>query len=229
MTTQPKHIITIIGNIGAGKTTTLPFVAKALDADVIEADDIFQTINPFRERYIRDMKRWGFTNELWMAHKRVALIKSAIEQSNKENIVIDSGLIMSWVYTKSHFITGNIDADEWAFFNELFTQWSRFSFKTTLVYLTAPIDVLLKRIQMRGRDYELEMYKKEYLEQVEMGLKDLIANFAGVFDDTVTIDYTEIGKLTEEPAQKEFEALVQKKFSYTTPAMEEQNPLLNSD
>lgn len=228
MTTQPKHIITIIGNIGAGKTTTLPFVAKALDADVIEADDLFQTVNPFRDRYLADIERWGFTNELWMAHKRVALIKSAIEQSSKENIVIDSGLIMSWVYTKSHFITGKMSPDEWAFFNELFTQWSKFSLKTTLLYLTAPVDVLLKRIQQRGRDYELEMYNKEYLEHVEVGLTDLIANFAGVFDDTVTIDYTEIGKLTEEPAQKEFEALVQKKFSYTTSAMEEQNPLLNS-
>lgn len=229
MTQNPKHIITIIGNIGAGKTTTLPFVAKALDADLIEADDIFQTINPFRDRFLADIKRWGFTNELWMAHKRVNLIKTAVEQSEKENIVIDSGLIMSWVYTKSHFITGKMDKDEWAFFNELFTQWSKFSFKTTLLYLTAPVDVLLKRIETRGRDYELEMYKKEYLEQIELGLKDLIANFAGVFDDTVTIDYTEIGKLTEESAQKEFMELVRKKFSYTTSAMEDQNPLLTSE
>ncbi len=228
MTTTPKHIITIIGNIGAGKTTTLPFVAKALDADVVEADDLFQTLNPFRDRYLADIKRWGFTNELWMAHKRVGLIKSAVEQSTKENIVIDSGLIMSWVYTKSHFLSGKMDKDEWAFFNELFTQWSKLSLKTTLLYLTAPVDVLLKRIQTRGRDYELEMYKKEYLEQLEMGLKDLIANFGGVFDNTVTIDYTEIGRLTEPQPQKEFMELVQKKFSYTASGMEEQNPLLTS-
>lgn len=228
MPTNPKHIITIIGNIGSGKTTTLPFVAKALDADIIEADDLFQTINPFRDRYLADIKRWGFTNELWMAHKRVNLIKTAVEQSTKENIVIDSGLIMSWVYTKSHFIAGNIDTDEWAFFNELFTQWSKFSFKTTLLYLTAPVETLMKRIKTRGRDYELQMYKKEYLDQLEMGLQDLIANFAGVFDDTITIDYTEIGNLTKNKAQKEFMELVQKKFSYTTPAVENQNPLLTS-
>lgn len=228
MTTRPKHIITIIGNVGAGKTTTLPFVAQALDADVVEADDLFQTINPFRDRYLADIKRWGFTNELWMAYKRVNLIKTAVEQSTKENIVIDSGLIMSWVYTKSHFLSGKMDQDEWAFFNELFTQWSKFSLKTTLLYLTAPVDVLLKRIHTRGRDYELLMYKKEYLQQIEVGLKDLITNFAGVFDDTITIDYTEIGNLTKQKAQKEFAFLAQKKFSYTTPGMEEENPLLTS-
>ena len=228
MTATLKHIITIIGNIGAGKTTTLPFVAQALNADIIEADDLFQTLNPFRDRYIADIKRWGLTNELWMAHKRVGLIKNAVEQSQKENIVIDSGLIMSWVYTKSHFLSGQMDTDEWAFFNELFTQWSKFSLKTTLLYLTAPVHVLMKRIQTRGRDYELAMYKKDYLEQLEMGLKDLIANFGGVFDDTITIDYTEIGRLTEEKAQKDFMELVKKKFSYSVSGMEEQNPLLSS-
>lgn len=226
MAVTSKHTITIIGNIGAGKTTTLPFVSQALDAEVIEADDLFQTLNPFRDVYLSNLKRWAFTNELWMAHKRVSLMKSAIEQSNKENIVIDSGLIMSWVYTKSHFITGKMTADEWAFFNELFTQWSKFSFKTTLLYLTAPIDVLMKRIQTRGRDYELELYTPAYLEQLETGLKDLTANFAGVFNDIITIDYTEIGKLTEKKAQQDFIKLVQKKLSYTAPAVEEQNPLL---
>lgn len=223
-----KHTITLIGNIGAGKTTTLPFVAKALDAEIIEADDLFQTLNPFRDVYLNNLKRWAFTNELWMAHKRVNLMKSAIEQSNKENIVIDSGLIMSWVYTKSHFLTGKMTTEEWAFFNELFTQWSKFSFKTTLIYLTAPIDVLMKRIQTRGRDYELELYTPTYLEQLERGLKDLTANFAGVFNDIITIDYTEIGKLTEEKAQQEFIALVQKKLSYTAPSVEAQNPLLTA-
>ncbi len=221
-----KQIITIVGNIGAGKTTSLPFVATALSADLIAADDLFQTINPFKDAYLSDLKRWAFTNELWMAHKRVNLIKTAIEQSDKDNIVIDSGLIMSWVYTKSHFLAGKMTQDEWNFFNELFTQWSRFSFKTTLLYITAPIDVLMKRIQSRGRDYELKMYKRVYLEQLELGLKDLSTNFAGIFDDIMTIDYTEIGNLTEKKAQKEFISLVQKKFSYTTPSIEEQNPLI---
>ena len=228
MTHDHAHTITIIGNIGVGKTTTLPFVAKALDADIVEADDLFQTTNPFKDRYLKNMKRWSLTNEIWMAYKRKELIATAIEQSEKENIVIDSGMIMSWVYTKSHFLSGKMDADEWALFNELFTTWSRFSLKTTLLYLTAPVDVLMKRIQARGRDYELAMYTPVYLEQLEMGLKDLTANFAGVFDDTVILDYTEIGDLRKPKAQNELMEVIQKKFSYTKPAMAEQNPLLNS-
>ena len=228
MTKEHAHTITIIGNIGSGKTTTLPFVAKALEADVIQADNLFQTTNPFRDRYLDDFKRWGFTNELWMAYHRKGLIASAVEQSDKENIVIDSGMIMSWVYTKSHFLAGNLDKDEWALFNDLFTQWSRFSLKTTLLYLTAPLDVLMKRIKERGRDYELEMYTSSYLEQLEIGLTDLTANFAGVFDAIVTIDYTEIGDLRTKNAQGDFMKLAQKKFAYTRSAVEEQNPLLNS-
>ena len=222
-----KHTITIIGNIGAGKTITLPFVAQALGAEVVAADDLFQTLNPFRDLYLHNIKRWGFINELWMTHKRVNLIKTAIEQSTKENIVIDSGLIMSWVYTKSHFLTGKMTQEEWTFFNELFTQWSKFSLKTTLIYLTAPIDVLLHRIETRGRDFELELYNAAYLDHLEQGLKDLTANFAGIFDDIITIDHTEIGKLTEKKAQDEFIELVQKKFAYTNPAIAEQNPLLS--
>ncbi len=225
MTQDHKHTITIIGNVGSGKTTTLPFVAKALDADVIQADDLFQTINPFRDVYLADIKRWGFTNELWMTYKRVDLIKTAVDQSTKESVIIDSGLIMSWVYTKSHFLAGKLTPDEWSFFNELFTKWSKFSFKTTLLYLSAPVDILMKRIKTRGRDYELAMYKPAFLEQLEMGLKDLSANFAGVFDDIIPVDYTEIGNLNEKKAQEEFMNLIQKKFSYTHSGIEDQNPL----
>lgn len=222
-----KHIITIVGNIGSGKTTALPFVAKALSGDIIAADDLFQTQNPFRDYYLQSIPRWGFTNELWMTHKRVKLIETAISQSKKDYVVIDSGLIMSWVYTKGHALNGTITPEEWNFFNELFTQWSSFALKTTLLYLTAPTDVLWKRIKKRGRDYEQTMYKPTHLEELEIGLQDLTANFAGVFEDIIRLDYTEIGNLTRQKAQKEFMHLIQKKFSYSVPSIEKKNPLLS--
>lgn len=199
---QNVRMVTVVGNVGAGKTTALPLVAKALDADFIKADEIFQKENPFREQFLKDFQRWSFANQLWLVHRRVTLIKEAIAKSNSEIIVIDSGLLMSWVYAKSDFLTGKMTTEEWDFFNKLFTSWSKFAFKTTLLYFTAPYDVLLKRIKKRGRDYEVELYKRTYLEQIDLGLKDLCANFERVFDAIVMLDHSQIGNIAENKKDK---------------------------
>lgn len=214
---QKVRIITIVGNVGAGKTTALPLVAEALNADFVKADEVFQKENPFREQFLKDLHRWAFASELWLVHRRVTLIKEAIAKSNSETIVIDSGLLMSWAYAKSDFLTGKMTTEEWDFFNKLFTLWSKFAFKTTLLYFTAPYGVLLKRIKKRGRDYEVALYQRTYLEQIDLGLKDLCANFEKVFDAIIMLDHSQIGNIVENKKDKQqFVTLIKKKFTHLT-------------
>ena len=190
-----KQIITIIGNVGVGKTTALPLVATALNADIIRADEFFQT-NPFRDKFLKDIPRWGFTNELYLVHKRLSLIKRSLLQSDKSTVIIDSGLLMSWVYTKSHYLSGKITLDEWIFFQEVFFEWSHFALNTTLLYLTADTSTLLKRITHRKRDFELKQYKRAYLLELEIGLRDLCATFAGKVKNIISLDTTSLNLLS---------------------------------
>jgi deoxyadenosine/deoxycytidine kinase len=210
-----KQLVTIIGNVGVGKTTSLPLVAKALNADIIRADELFQ-VNPFRDHFLKDTPRWGFTSELWLVYQRVQLIKQSIEKSQKDIIVIDSGLIMSWVYAKSHFLTGKMRLDEWLFFEELFKEFSSFSLNTTLLYLSAPVDTLLLRIKKRKRDYEIALYKKEYIQQLELGLRDLCASLSYQFDDIIFFPTEHIGNIVSSSMDKaSFVRSIQEKWKYS--------------
>lgn len=213
---QDKRLITIIGNVGVGKTTSLPLVAKALDAEIVRADEFFQ-VNPFRDNFLKDTSRWGFTNELYLVHKRITLIKNAIRESRKETIVIDSGLLMSWVYAKSHYLSGKMTLDEWLFFEDIFREWSSFALHTTLLYLTATPEVLLQRIKKRHRDYEIAIYSQDYIQQLEIGLRDLCANFAQHVEKNVSIDTTMLNLVSSKKDITYFMQEIKKQITCQSP------------
>lgn len=168
-------IFTVVGNIGAGKSTIMPIIATLLDADVLDADNLFQTSDPFAQRYLENPARWAMVNELWLTNERVKLVEDKINDLDKTNLVIDSGILMSWVYVYSHFISGNIGEEEWQLYQELYDRLCKNCLKdTAVIYLDYSIPTLIKRIQKRGRDYELTFYNANYLEQIQHGLSALI-------------------------------------------------------
>lgn len=166
-----SKVITIVGNVAAGKTSAAPLIVNELGADFLDADVLFQTENPFRERYLADLPRWAFTNELWMAWRRAEMLEEAYRNINGKPLVIDSGLLMSWVYTYSHFLVGNISSDEWELFANLYGKFTKGIMpQMAVVMLQYSVPTLMKRLQMRGRDYELEYYTEEYVRQLDQGL-----------------------------------------------------------
>lgn len=170
-----KITFTIIGNIGSGKTTLLPILEKSLGASVIHADNLFQTTNPFRDQFLSDMPRWAFSNELWLTVERVKIYKKHLEENVSPIVLIDSGLLMSWVYAYSHVLVGKMSKEEWDLFDTLFQDLTKDVLKeSSVIFLDYSIPTLMKRIHKRGRDYEVAMYTEEYLSQLQGGLAALI-------------------------------------------------------
>ncbi len=173
MVKKPK-MITIIGNIGSGKTTVTPLIAKKLKAKVVFADNLFQTVDPFRELYLNDIKRWALANELWLTLERVILVKKYLKQHKSHLLVIDSGLLMSWAYTHGHFLSGTMTPDEWQLYRRLFDKIAINLFTSSLVVaLECSVPTLIKRIKKRGRGFELKYYNETYLQQIDKGLEKL--------------------------------------------------------
>ncbi len=196
--TTSKKIITIIGNIGSGKSTALPLIAKHLDAQTIQADDLFQTSDPFAQPYLQDMGRWAFANELWLTVNRVKLITAELAKSKKKLSIIDSGLLMSWVYTHSHFVAGRISQAEWDFYRELYEDYSsELLANSAVIFLDYSIPTLLKRITKRGREFELEFYTKQYLEELQEGLESVKAILKKKKITVVTIAEKEVPDFEE--------------------------------
>ncbi len=196
--TTSKKIITIIGNIGSGKSTALPLIAKHLGAQTIEADDLFQTTDPFAQPYLQDMSRWAFANELWLTVNRVKLITAELAKSKKKLSIIDSGLLMSWVYTHSHFVAGRISAAEWDLYRELYEDYSsELLANSAVIFLDYSIPTLLKRIAKRGRQYELDFYTQQYLEELQGGLESVKAILKKKKITVVTIAEKEVPDFEE--------------------------------
>ena len=165
-----QKILTLIGNIGSGKSTLLPLLAKELKLKQVDADTLFQSTDPFAAEYLRDMSRWAFTNELWLTYERVKILKAV----GSSNLLVDSGLMMSWVYTHAHFFVGRLAQAEWQLYQDLFNDWSgQLDATQAVVYIKYPVEILLQRIKERGRGYELEWYTPEYLSELEASLDAL--------------------------------------------------------
>lgn len=166
--------LTIIGNVASGKSTLMPILVKSLGAHAVDADDLFQTSDPFAKPYLADMKRWAFANETWLTIERIKILRAELGKRKQGITIIDSGLLMSWVYTYSHLLVGNITDDEWNLYHTLYDELTDGLFKNThVVKLSYSMDTLMERLKKRGRDYELAFYTREYLGQLELGLSAL--------------------------------------------------------
>lgn len=171
---QRLQMVTVIGNIGSGKTTLTPLIAKKLKAKTVMADNLFQTIDPFRELYLNDLKRWALANELWLTLERVILVKKYLREHKGKKLVVDSGLLMSWAYTHGHFLAGIITQDEWQLYRRLFDRIAITLFTSSVVVaLECSMVTLMQRIKKRGRQFELEYYNPVYLSRIDKGLEKL--------------------------------------------------------
>lgn len=173
-TNTKAKIITIVGNIASGKSTLVPILAKTFKAKAIHADNLFQTKNPFARLYLEQTKRWAFVNELWMTTERIKILKKYLKKQRKGITIIDSGILMSWVYTYSHLLTGNISKHEWKLYHHIYTEFAQEFFKNSgVIFLSYHPKTLLKRIAKRKRDFELKYYTLSYLEQINKGMDAL--------------------------------------------------------
>jgi len=181
-------MITVIGNIGSGKTTLTPVIAKKLKAKTVMADNLFQTVDPFRELYLNDLKRWALANELWLTLERVILVKKYLRAHKDKKLVVDSGLLMSWAYTHGHYLSGIITKDEWQLYRRLFDRVAIGLFTSSVVVaLECSVETLMKRIKKRGRQFELEYYNPVYLSRIDKGLEKLKAKLKRKGIKVVTI------------------------------------------
>jgi deoxyadenosine/deoxycytidine kinase len=184
-----SQTMTIIGNIASGKSTLMPILTKALNARAVDADNLFQEKDPFAKPYLADMNRWAFANELWLTLERVKIMRDALKHNGHPLTIVDSGLLMSWVYTHSHLLVGNITEDEWQLYKSVYDELTHDMFhNTSVIRLKYSMDTLMERLKKRGRDYELAFYTREYLGQVEMGLSALEERLQDRGVQVITVD-----------------------------------------
>ncbi len=162
---QYRHIA-IEGNIGAGKTTLATLLSRRLNACFLPEN--FGD-NPFLTSFYEDPGRFAFSVELSFLEDRFRQVKEA---SKKEGV-----LVSDYLWEKSLvFARINLAGEELRLFERIYSVLgAQLTVPDLVLYLHRPPEKLLRRISLRGREFEKNI-PADYLGKVGAGYRDYFAS-----------------------------------------------------
>ena len=145
MTNEPAHkYIVVEGPIGVGKTS----LAKRL-CESLGAQGVFEqaTNNPFLERFYRNPRAGALPTQLYFLLQRAQQL-AALKQAD----LFTQLRVADYLLEKDRlFARVTLDDAEYALYEQLYAKLDIQAPKPDLVvYLQAPVDVLVERIARRG-------------------------------------------------------------------------------
>jgi len=155
----PQRFIVVEGPIGVGKTSLARRLAESLGAQLVleQADQ-----NPFLERFYRNPRAAAFQTQLFFLFQRARQLED-VRQADLFGAV----RIADYLLEKDRlFARVTLDDAEYALYERVYDRVVVDAPKPDLVvYLQAPVDVLVDRIAKRGIRYE-HYIERAYLEKL---------------------------------------------------------------
>jgi len=156
---QPPAYIAVEGPIGIGKTTLTRRLAETFNYEMLleKPED-----NPFLERFYQNQRNAALATQLFFLLQRGQQI-----QDLRQNDLFEPVRIADFLMQKDRlFARLNLDDDEYHLYEQVYNQLTLDIPKPDLViYLQAPADVLLSRIQNRGVRFEQQI-ARDYLASI---------------------------------------------------------------
>lgn len=178
------QLISIEGNIGAGKTTLSTMIAEDFNAKLILerfAD------NPFLPKFYEDQARYAFPLEMSFLADRYQQFMDDTSQFDlfKNFMVSDYDIFKSLIFAKV-----TLQPEEYNLYRKVFNFMYREVKKPEIyLYLYQNTERLLANIKKRGRDYEQNI-DPDYLEKINRGYLDFIKSHQD--QNSLIIDISEL-------------------------------------
>ncbi len=140
--------LVIEGPIGVGKTS----LARRLSLH-LGLEGLFEEPeqNPFLARFYENRKAFALATQLFFLFQRRRLLDDLAQAD-----FLRAGVVADFLWAKDRVFAGiTLDDDEWRLYEQITQSLSEpVQTPDLVVFLQAPIDVLMERIRKRGRAYE---------------------------------------------------------------------------
>ena len=155
--------LVIEGNIGAGKTSLSKLIAERKKGRLFLEQ---YAENPFLPKFYENPERYSFPLELSFLADRYNQLKNNLSSFDLFNELI----VSDYFFMKSLIFSAHtLQEDEYKLYRQLFDIiYSTLPKPDLYIYLHKNIDLLLKNISKRGREYEKNI-SAEYLKGIETG------------------------------------------------------------
>ena len=157
--------ITVEGPIGVGKTTLAKRLANAFNYETMleQAEQ-----NPFLGSFYKNRRQNALATQLFFLFQRAQQI-----QEMRQHDLFSPVRIADFLIEKDQlFAKVNLDDNEFALYQQVYAQLTIDAPKPDLViYLQAPVDVLMRRIAQRGVNIERAI-DREYIEMLNQAYSE---------------------------------------------------------
>ena len=155
----PHRYVVVEGPIGVGKTSLARRLAKSFGSElVLEQGDA----NPFLERFYRNPRAAAFQTQLYFLFQRARQLQDLRQADLFERV-----RVADYLLDKDRlFARLTLDDEEFALYQQVYERLAIDApVPDLVVYLQAPVEVLLERIARRGIPYE-QIIERRYLERL---------------------------------------------------------------
>jgi len=168
-----KKFVAVAGNIGVGKSTLVEKLCAKLGWQ-----PYFEPVaeNPYLKNFYQDMKAWAFQSQVYFLIHRM---RSHFELLMNPSSVLQDRTVYedAEIFARNLYLQGNMTETDYATYRELFELFiTMLNPPDLVIYLSAPVETLLGRISLRGRDFESTI-SVEYLTQLNQLYREWIGGF----------------------------------------------------
>lgn len=168
-----KRLILVAGNIGSGKTSLTERIGEKLGWKTA-----YESVsdNPYLPDFYADMKAWSFHLQVFFLGHRAQQHLELYE--DPRSAIIDRSIYEdAYIFARALRSMGNINERDYKTYQQVFNLVTRnLPPPSLLIYLKAPVEVLVNRIKRRGREIETSI-SADYLTLLDSFYTEWIANF----------------------------------------------------
>lgn len=168
-----KRLVLVAGNIGAGKTSITEKLGERLGWETG-----YESVadNPYLPDFYADMRAWSFHLQVFFLGHRAEQHQEAAHM--RRSVILDRSIYEDFfIFSRALRQLGNMNERDYASYKRIFEQVTEgLPAPDLLIYLWAPVDVLVKRIRTRGREIESGI-SAEYLSLLESFYDEWLRNF----------------------------------------------------